>query len=571
MARNFKKLTIAMVAVFAFFLCMPTTFALEETDSQQEVAQENTSRWQTLQPERKVTSEGLIIEYDIDVTISYFFEAVANVTITIPEDYELDTIVIAPDVFQEISKAISEYLEDEYTGNFEMSNDLQPGDSMTVNFTINNLSKYTYNYDETSFEIFPTEDIVYKQYTEEVTNPAKDTPLFNGETVNDNYHFNRTYNTALQALIPNSNNAAMTDEAIDSALRENGYVNGFADYTKYLLNFYNNKYETNNTRLDQFPDGIIREILGESDPLYNNTTIFNSIIWSSPANPAIKDEIDEALKEHGYNSVEEYILEYYNKKYNTQATRIVDLSEEALDDLFSMQGVEKGFTYNLETNPDVIALSYDFFYNKNLSFGFEDDTIRDANSEDFSIGEYMRDEAKGDEVILENAGTLTPNSTSTIENTQLKNNGTYTLNAYLGYEFMVDLQWTYSALKGTVIAQYVDIFGNVLTEDVITKDMVGRDYQTYQKEFAGYQLVTIDGEETGKYIDGEIVVVYVYAPTIPEDIPGFETGSTDGWEIEPPKTGIEISTTNDTTLYLMATILVGSLGLLTVTRKSKQQ
>ena len=559
MAINIKKFTIAMVGLVAFFVCMPTTHALEEVPTQ-ETPTENTSRWEALQPIRKTTSEGLIIEYDIELTISYYFEAVANVTITIPEDYELDTIVIAPDVFQEISKAISEYLKVEDTGNFQMNNSLQPGDGMTVNFIINNLSKYTYNYDETSFEIFPTEDIVYQQYTEEVTPKEEDTPLFNGETVNDNYHFNRTYNTALQALIPNSNNAAMTDEAIDRALRENGYANGFADYTKYLLDFYNEKYETNYTRLDQFPDGIIREILGESDPLYNDTNLFNSIIWSSPARPATKEQIDAALKEHGYDSVEEYILEYYNKKYNTQATRIVDLSEDALDDLFSRQGQEEGFTYNLETNPDVIALSYDFFYNKNLSFGFENDTIKDANSEDYSIGEYMRDETKGDEAIKKDAGTLTANSTSTIEGTQLKNNGGYTLNAYLGYEFMVDLQWTYSALKGTVIAQYVDIFGNVLTEDVITKDMVGKDYQTYLKEFDGYQLVTINGEETGKYIDGEIVVVYVYAPRIPEDIPSFETGSTDGWEIEPPKTGAR-ENKSITSELLVVLLTLGSAGV----------
>src|SRR5699024_910806 len=125
-----------------------------------------------------------------------------------------------------------------------------------------NLSKYTYNYDETSFEVFPKNDIVYNKKEESTTTtPTEDAPLFNGETVNENYHFRRTYNTALKALIPDSKGSQMTDEAIDVALKKAGYENGINDYTQYLLDFYNKKYHTNYTRLDQFPDGIIREIL----------------------------------------------------------------------------------------------------------------------------------------------------------------------------------------------------------------------------------------------------------------------------------------------------------------------
>ena len=271
MAINLKKFAIAMVGLFAFFLCMPNTYALEETTTITNQP-EDASRWEATQPTRKVTSEGLIIDYNFDNFNAvvgwggWIEEGDVIVTITIPENYELDTIVIAPDVFQEMADYVYAVFGEEIN-NFEMNNTMQAGDKINVKFVINNLSKYTYNYDDTSFEIFPKEDIIYdKVTTEETTTTTEQAPTFTENTVNENYHFRRTYNTALKALIPNSSGSKMTDEAIGEALVKKGYQNGFADYTQYLLDFYNKKYHTNYTRLDQFPDGIIREILGENDP-----------------------------------------------------------------------------------------------------------------------------------------------------------------------------------------------------------------------------------------------------------------------------------------------------------------
>ena len=545
-----------------FLLVLSVCFITDVKDVQAEELNENsqnilqtedtTSRWEAVQPERITTSEGLIIDYDfsgLDIG-PYWFEGNVTVNVTIPEDYELDTIVIAPDVFTEIARAIY----DDEENNFQMNNTIQPGDKITVNFVINNLSNYTYNYDETSFEIFPKEDIVYDKLTDEETTTEEDTPLFNGNTVNENYHFYRTYNTALKALIPNSSNRYMTDEAINSALIKNGYLNGIKDYTQYLLDFYNEKYHTNYTRLDQFPDGIIREILGERDPFCTANSAFDALGIFISMSTDIDDVLDE-VKAHGYNSIEEYVLEYYNEKYGTNATRIVDLSDEALDDFFESQGTDSGSPYNLETNPYVIALSYDYFYNKGLSWGFENDEYTPGDSEDLAIGEYMRDEVKGDDYIIENAGTLNSNTSDYTISGTLYTSGSYILNAYLGYEFNLDLQFTYSALKGTVIAKYVDIYGNILSEDVITTDMVGKDYKTYLKYFDGYTLYTIDGEETGKYIDGTIVVTYIYEPTDDEPGIGFTPGPSEEVEITPPNTGVESNSQN---LYLALILILGS-------------
>ena len=67
-----------------------------------------------------------------------------------------------------------------------MNNTMQAGDKINVNFVINNLSKYTYNYDETSFEVFPKEDIVYDKVNNEEKKKNKNQQKFNEKTINKN-------------------------------------------------------------------------------------------------------------------------------------------------------------------------------------------------------------------------------------------------------------------------------------------------------------------------------------------------------------------------------------------------
>lgn len=552
-----KKRIFFSIFLLILSICFITDVkALENTRNNNETS----SRWNAVQPKRKVTSEGLIIDYDfskMDIG-PYWFEGSVTVNVTIPKDYDLDTIVISPDVFTEFAKNI--YGDDK--NNLYMSNTIQPGDKININFVINNLSSFTYNYDDTSFEIFPKEDIVYDKLSD---NTSKSSLLFNGKTVNENYHVNRTYNTALKALIPNSSNKNMTDEIIDKALKDKGYTNGINDYTKYLLDFYNEKYSTNYTRLDQFPDGIIREILGENDPFTTTNSAYKDLGIFISMSTNIEDILSE-VKSHGYNSIEEYLLKYYNEKYGTNATKLACLSDDALDDFFESYGMEQGFTYNIETNPDIIALSYDYFYNKGISFGFNDE-YKENDSEELSIGTYMRDEVKGDNYIKENAGTLNSNTSGYTLNSTLYTAGSYINNSYLGYEFNLDLQFTYSARKGTVIAKYIDTEGNVLTEDITTTDMVGKNYKTEEKEFDGYTLYKIDGEEKGKYIDGTITVTYIYEPKKKEEIPVIDIpdDSNDELEITPPPTGTKSKSEN---LYLPLLLILSGTYLVVMKKNS---
>ena len=83
--------------------------------------------------------------------------------------------------------------------------------------------------------------------------------------------------------------------------------------------------------------------------------------------------------------------------------------------------------------------------------------------------------------------------------------------------------------KGTVVATYKDTEGNKLHEDVITTDLVGKEYSTEEKEFFGYSLKEIKGNENGIYTEETIYVDYIYTKT---------TGTGDIEEL-PPQTGVE--------------------------------
>lgn len=211
------------------------------------------------QPEEKKTSKKIIEDATVSVEIDWNLgRYVYNVTISfiIPEDYEEDTIVLSPKVYETIKKEL------DYNG-------IQPGDDFTVNFKITNKSKYTYTYDEKSFEIFPDDD--------KDQNKLGEDKKFNGTEVSERNHIQRRFNTALASIINEEQYTKgkinLTDEYLDKVLRENNY-NGLSDYTKFLLDFYNKKYSTNHTKLSQFNYGIIKEIFGAFDPLYQDNEAY---------------------------------------------------------------------------------------------------------------------------------------------------------------------------------------------------------------------------------------------------------------------------------------------------------
>ena len=83
-------------------------------------------------------------------------------------------------------------------------------------------------------------------------------------------------------------------------------------------------------------------------------------------------------------------------------------------------------------------------------------------------------------------------------------------------------------VKGNVIATYKDTNGKELAEEVITTDLVGNRYTTKEKDFFGYSLKEVKGNENGTYVDGTIYVEYIYTNTM-------------NIEELPPQTGVEQS------------------------------
>lgn len=66
------------------------------------------------------------------------------------------------------------------------------------------------------------------------------------------------------------------------------------------------------------------------------------------------------------------------------------------------------------------------------------------------------------------------------------------------------------ATSGNLIVNYITDTEEILKDSVKSTKQVGTEYKTTEESFDGYQLLTIYGNERGKYIEGTIEVTYVY-------------------------------------------------------------
>lgn len=162
------------------------------------------------------------------------------------------------------------------------------------------------------------------------------------------------------------------------------------------------------------------------------------------------------------------------------------------------------------------------------------DTYKTAKGYDYVLT------AEGEKEVLEDTYTLS--LTADRELTEEKYALDVTKETYI-----------YEDIKGDLIVRYITIFNETLSPDEKSTEKVGTDYKTEQKEFEYYKLVEIRGNETGKYIDGTIEVVYVY-----EFVGG--TGGNDE-PIDPnfPATGVETNNALEYTLLISLISLVGSI------------
>ena len=108
---------------------------------------------------------------------------------------------------------------------------------------------------------------------------------------------------------------------------------------------------------------------------------------------------------------------------------------------------------------------------------------------------------------------------------------------------------SYTAEKGKLIARYIDVKGNVLQEEIITSGMVNKAYKTSALEFNGYELIKVEGNETGLYQSEDTIVTYIY-----EFVDGIG-----GDEV--PNTGINTNNALEVTTVISMITLVSAIVL----------
>ncbi len=104
---------------------------------------------------------------------------------------------------------------------------------------------------------------------------------------------------------------------------------------------------------------------------------------------ALSDDIlDVKLKDRGYSGVQQlsqYYLDFYNNKYNLKEDNLDEFTFSVAKEIFG------GKISNIkESDPEIVRLSYHYFYNKLLYYKFSDQEIDSYNSDEFSIGNYKR-------------------------------------------------------------------------------------------------------------------------------------------------------------------------------------
>lgn len=301
------------------------------------------SKYEALQPGVSKLSTGIIEKINIykNNRVIDYVEAIY----TIPEGYYGD-IKIVSKIFDEISK----------------SDGYMPKDGIEVRLSIINKSEYEYYYIDKSF-ILSTEDLT--NYNIE---KVKGTLGFNNQEIVKDFAPNRTANTAIQSLYGVSSTAKIkksmvTNEELSKKLIEKGY-GGVEDLDKYYLDFYNNKYNKAETKLEDFSNEIISE-------LFNGNCLF------------VKED-----------------------------------------------------------NKQITELGYNYWYNKLFSWNFKDQDCNDSNSENYSIGNYMRDSTKANRYFQEDIGRIDVMEQKDLTSAYLKINGLYTTNAFMNYNFSAYLEFS---------------------------------------------------------------------------------------------------------------------------------
>lgn len=493
--RNYKKLLVlVLVVLFGFATNVKAA-----------------SKWDVKREELKETTKKIEKKlYLEDNTIVY----------TIPENYS------GKGIYLNISEDVANITAGKYV----------PGDGKAFAVKIVNNSKYNYHYMKNSFKLV-TDSMAGlgksdDYYSLDINGNVKgiyikDTNSFDNQQIAAKWGINRTLNDALKKLYSLENSSNVKREKVGNTWK---YVYYFEDGTN--CNFYQ-KWSA-----DVCDKMLTDEVLGK--------------------------ELKDQGYENGIADLNKYYLDYYNKMFGTAAKSLEDLPEKAIygysDRLNEyLGGILNGNRYKIrETNKETSELGYNWFYNKGVGLYPVKDvdgnkyTSSNVSDKGFYLGDYMRNTSLiTEKVVNKDLANIASKTEQSLTPFMMFIDFKYVVNAHQSMDFGLNIKFELEkeVKNGKLVVNYVDLDGNKLTESIITEKEVDTEYATEQKEFDGYEFVKVEGNTTGKYVDGTVEVTYVYsnaygdvdnkeeAPVVKEEI------------VTPPHTDATVSA-NNIVMYL---------------------
>lgn len=210
------------------------------------------------------------------------------------------------------------------------------------------------------------------------------------------------------------------------------YDNTEAEYIKGAYTSLSNRPIAVKSTVWRTSNSALKELLGitsNSSKNYTNELITNALI--------------EAGYENGLDNLDDYYVDYMNKKYDKNNAKLDEFSvKEICESIFN------GYIVGVrEANKNIASLGYNMLYNNLLMLTLDDDTVNndDCVAGRFSLGSWMRNENNVDSYMNEKTGTLEAGmkETRNILNAHLHISGPYMTNPYQntswGMEFTFSL------------------------------------------------------------------------------------------------------------------------------------
>lgn len=210
------------------------------------------------------------------------------------------------------------------------------------------------------------------------------------------------------------------------------YDNTEAEYIKGAYTSLSNRPIAVKSTVWRTSNSALKELLGitsNSSKNYTNELITNALI--------------EAGYENGLDDIDDYYIDYMNKKYDKNKEKLDEFSvKEICESIFN------GYIVGVrEANKNIASLGYNMLYNNLLMLTLDDDTVNndDCVAGRFSLGSWMRNENNVDSYMNEKTGTLEAGmkETRNILNAHLHISGPYMTNPYQntswGMEFTFSL------------------------------------------------------------------------------------------------------------------------------------